>query len=335
MNIMIARVFKLIWPGLLMLFLLTGCLKNDWEEREKEEADKLEKYIENLRSQGLNIETREVSGYNMYYLLLGSDPEQGLTPQMNDYVIIDYIRRDLDGNVLFTNVGSQADNWSAYNNYPETYSLYLFEPLKMIFGYNTPGFNYGMSLMEEGDTAKFFVPSTLAYVDFVTIVDEIILYRIITSITAYDSLQVAGYRAENGIDSSMYLADAGIFYRETMTGNDTTEISTNDSLIIRFKASYLQENNLIVFDSNWQSATGITIPASKIKAEGYIPPGFTPVTKGFAAAIDTFAVGTQATMVVPYQKGYGTSGLSYSAPQYPIVPPYSSLVYEVEVLGIK
>lgn len=332
---MIERVVKLMWPGLLMLFFLTGCLKNDWEERQEEEADILEKHIENLRSQGLNIETREVSGYDMYYLLLGSDPDQGPTPEMNDYVIIDYIRRDLDGNVLFTNVGSQADNWNAYNNYPETYSHYLFEPLKMIFGYNTPGFNYGMSLMEEGDTVKFFVPSTLAYGDFVTIVDEVILYRIITNITAYDSLQVAGYITENGIDSSMYLADAGIFYRETTHGNDTIEISTNDSLIIRFKASYFQEDNLIVFDSNWESATGITIPASKVKAEGYIPAGFTPVTKGFAAAIDTLAVGTKATMVIPYQKGYGNNGLSYSAPQYPIVPPYSSLVYEVEVMGIK
>ncbi len=335
MNIMIARVFKLVGPGMLILFLLNGCLNNDWEERQKEEADILEKHIENLRSQGLNIETLEVSGYNMYYLLNGSDPAQGPTPELNDYVIIDYIRRDLDGNVLFTNVDSEADNWSVYNNYPETYSLFLFKPLKMIFGYNTPGFNYGMSLMEEGDTAKFYIPSTLAYGDFVTIVDEVILYRIISNITAYDSLQLAGYRAENGIDSSMYLADAGIFYQISLPGNDTIEISTNDSLIIKYRASYLQENNLFVFDSNWESVTGITIPASRVKAEGYIPPGFTPVTKGFAAAIDTLAVGTQATMVIPYQKGYGTNGLSYSAPQYPIVPPYSSLVYEVEVLGIK
>ncbi|HJX71893.1 MAG TPA: hypothetical protein VJ346_08075, partial [Bacteroidales bacterium] len=72
------NVFDLLSTCLLILFLLTGCLKNDWEERQKEEADILEKHIENLRSQGLNIETIEVSDYDMYYLLLGSDPNPGL-----------------------------------------------------------------------------------------------------------------------------------------------------------------------------------------------------------------------------------------------------------------
>ncbi|HJX70734.1 MAG TPA: FKBP-type peptidyl-prolyl cis-trans isomerase, partial [Bacteroidales bacterium] len=209
------------------------------------------------------------------------------------------------------------------------------EPLKMIFGYNTPGFNYGLSQMEEGDTARFYVPSALAFGDFVTIVDEVILYKIITNITAYDSLQVERYRAENIIDSSMYLADAGIFYWETGHGNDTIEFSANDSLVIRFKASYFQEDNLIVFDSNWESSTGIAIPASKAKAENYAPRGNAPFTKGFAAAIDTLAVGTQATIIVPYQQGYGATGLIYSAPQYPIVPPYTSLVYDIEVLDVK
>ena len=328
-------MFELILSGLFILFLLTGCLKNDWEERQKEEADALAKHIETLRNQGLDIETREVMNYDMYVMFLGSDPNPGTTPELNDYVIIDYIRKDLDGNILFTNVNSLADSWDPYKNNPDTYSHYIFEPLKMIFGYNTPGFNYGVSLMEEGDTARFYIPSTLAYGDFVTIVDEVILYKIITNITAYDSSQVIMYRTEQGIDSSMYLPDAGIFYWENSHGNEALAFDANDSLIIRFRASFLQENELIVFDSNWESATGLAIPASKAKVESYTPSGFAPFTKGFAAAIDTLAVGTQATMIVPYEQGYGVNGLIYTAPQYPIVPPYSSLVYDVEVLDVK
>ena len=133
----------------------------------------------------------------------------------------------------------------------------------------------------------------------------------------------------------MYLPDAGIFYWENNRGNDAIEIDASDSLIIRFRASFFQENDLIVFDSNWESATGLAIPASKVKLDNYTPEGFAPFTKGFAAAIDTMVVGTKATMIVPYPQGYGVNGLIFLAPQYTIVPPYSSLVYDIEVLDVK
>ncbi len=329
------NVFDLMLSGLLILSLLSGCLKSDWEKRQNEEADRLANHIELLRNQGLDIETREVLDYDMYVLLLGSDPNPGPTPELNDYIIIDYVRKDLDGNILFTSIESQADDWVYYNQYPETYAHYLLVPLKFVFSGLIPGLKYGISQMEEGDTARFYIPSTLAYGDFTTIVDEVVLYKVITNITAYDSLQVVRYRAEQGVDSSMYLPDAGIFYWENNRGNDAIEIDASDSLIIRFRASFFQENDLIVFDSNWESATGLAIPASKVKLDNYTPEGFAPFTKGFAAAIDTMVVGTKATMIVPYPQGYGVNGLIFLAPQYTIVPPYSSLVYDIEVLDVK
>ena len=329
------NVFDLMLSGLLILSLLSGCLKSDWEKRQNEEADRLANHIELLRNQGLDIETREVLDYDMYVLLLGSDPNPGPTPELNDYIIIDYVRKDLDGNILFTSIESQADDWVYYNQYPETYAHYLLVPLKFVFSGLIPGLKYGISQMEEGDTARFYIPSTLAYGDFTTIVDEVVLYKVITNITAYDSLQVVRYRAEQGVDSSMYLPDAGIFYWENNRGNDAIEIDASDSLIIRFRASFFQENDLIVFDSNWESATGLAIPASKVKLDNYTPEGFAPFTKGFAAAIDTMVVGTKATMIVPYPQGYGVNGLIFVAPQYTIVPPYSSLVYDIEVLDVK
>lgn len=328
-------MFDLMLSGLVIISLLSGCLKNDWEERQKEEADKLAKHIDLLRNKGLDIENREVMDYDMYILRLGSDPNPGLSPEPGDYIIIDYVRKDLDGNILFTTIESMADGWAYYNRYPETYAHYLFEPMKFVFSGLIPGLGYGISLMEEGDTARFYIPSTLAFGDFVTIVDEIILYKVINDIEEYDSLQVIRYRAEQGVDSSQYLPDAGIFYWENNHGDDALEFDANDSLIIRFRASFLQENDLIVFASNWESATGLAIPASKSKIESYTPEGFVPFTKGFAAAIDTMSAGTQATMIVPYQQGYGINGLIYTAPQYTIVPPYTSLVYDVEVLDIK
>jgi hypothetical protein len=325
------NVFELVLAGLFVLTLLTGCLKNDWEERQKEEAEKLAKHIETLRNQGLDIETREVMDEDMYILLLGSDPNPGLSPEPGDYIILDYVRKDL----LFTTFESQADSWTHYNQYPETYAYYLFEPVRIVFAGLIPGLGYGISLMEEGDTMRFYMPSALTFGDFVTIVDEIILYKVINDIEEYDSLQVARYRAEEGIDSSQYLPDAGIFYWENNHGNDAIEFDADDSLIIRFRASYLQENDLIVFDSNWESATGLAIPASRVKVENFTPEGFAPFAKGFAAAIDTMAVGTQASMIVPYPQGFGVNGLIFTAPQYAIVPPYSSLVYDVEVMDVK
>ena len=50
--------------------------------------------------------------------------------------------------------------------------------------------------------------------------------------------------------------------------------------------------------------------------------------------MDTLRIGTQALLIVPYNKAYGESGL-FSYLGFLIVPPYTSIIYDIEVRGKK
>ena len=87
------------------LTIFSACsLSNDWEEKEKEEISTLEKHIDNLRSQGAVIEDKDISSYTLYYEDLGDFATPGISPVTNDYIIIDYVRKDLSGEIIYTSL---------------------------------------------------------------------------------------------------------------------------------------------------------------------------------------------------------------------------------------
>ncbi len=318
--------------------MLSGCnLNNDWEEKEKDEISTLEKHITDLKAQGAVIEDKEIASYTMYFENLGDFATPGISPVGNDYIIIDYVRRELSGEIIYTNYDSLMSSWTLFNSNKDSYSHYLFVPVKIIFGYNTVGFNAGVSLMHEGQKARFYMPSGLAFHDHVSIIDEVKLYKVIPDIVSYDSTQVEWFASTNGLDESTYIAADNIFYKEIAPGDTTIDIAATDSLEIKFVAYYLQEESLIKFDSIWGTSDQdyVVIPSTRSKVEGFIPDGYAPLTKGFAATMDTVAIGTEALLVVPYTKGYGTGGLRQATLNYTVVPDYTSLVYRFKVIGKK
>ena len=324
--------------GFVALVFFTGCkLNNDWEEMEKDELNKFSQYISNLQSQGADLQSNVIGSYTWYYEDLGNFAEPGISPVLNDYIILDYVRRELSGDIVYTNIDSLADDWTIFNQYKDSYSHYLFAPSKIQFGYNTIGFNAGMSMTHEGQRARFYMPSGLAFGDHVSIIDEVKLYRVISDIEAYDSAQVAWFVNSKSLDEQTYLSSENIFYNEITPGDTTIDIEATDSLKLKFVAYYLQEQSLIKYDSIWGTTDDIfvTVPSTRSKVENFAPKGFAPFSKGFAAVMDTVAVGTEGLVLVPYAKGFGTTGLVQSLLRFMVVPPYSSLVYKFRIIGKK
>jgi len=54
------------------------------------------------------------------------------------------------------------------------------------------------------------------------------------------------------------------------------------------------------------------------------------VIEGFMIGLKQMKVGGQASFVIPSQKAFGEEGSSTG-----IVPPYTTVVYDVELVGIK
>ncbi|MFO7658238.1 MAG: hypothetical protein R6W78_14350 [Bacteroidales bacterium] len=325
--------------GIIMtLVLFSACsLNNDWEEREKEEIKKLETHIASLKAQGAEIVDYEMSSYTWYFEDMGFFAAPGVSPVVNDYILVDYVRRSLDGDIKFTNIDSLIPEWDTYNKNKSYYSYYLFVPYKFVFGYNTPAFNAGVGLLKEGQQAKIYYPSGLGFGDHVTLIDEVKLYKVISDIEKYDSLQLEWARSEFGFNADSYISRSDIFYQEIAPGDTSIDFGANDSLKVKFVAYYLQEEGLVRFDSIWGTSdlTFAVIPSTKSKVEAFTPENHVPFTKGFASAMDTIAIGTEALILVPNAKGFSSKGLSHALLGFPVVPNYTSLLYKLKVVGKK
>ena len=70
-----------------------------------------------------------------------------------------------------------------------------------------------------------------------------------------------------------------------------------------------------LFDSSIERGTPITFPLDRV-----IP--------GWTEGLQHMAIGARHKLYIPYNLGYGARGAG------PQIPPYSALIFEVELLGI-
>lgn len=322
----------------LSMIVLSACTENEWEKKEREEMKRIEYFLNQLKNrltpdqEIIEIPVKELDS-KMYMVILSQGNIDGESPLANDYMILDFSGRNIDEQIRETTYKTEAQYWSDYVNNQYYFRNYLFVPKKIPYGKSFPGINIGLSRMKEGDSCLFVIPSKLAFYDnnFTTLVYYIKLKKVIKNVKEYDSLQILYFRNFLGLDSSHYLSGDGLFYRELVSvdpDDENLKLINADSVIMKLTASYLQENILINFIDN----KTITLPLNSTK--NFMIDKEIPVTTGLASVMDTLRIGTKSIILVPYSKAYGESGL-FSYLGFLIVPPYTSIIYDVEVIGKK
>ncbi|UCH14693.1 MAG: FKBP-type peptidyl-prolyl cis-trans isomerase, partial [Bacteroidales bacterium] len=137
--------------------------------------------------------------------------------------------------------------------------------------------------------------------------------------------------AEQGLDTTNMIDN--VYY--DITGlpayEDTVNVNANDTVHVKFDSYYLVEDSLVLFESNSADDTPLIFKYSESAAA---PEGYLPFTDGFLEALDTMNIGTTARVVVPYEYGYEEAGYRHSFYGYIIVPAYTSLVYDIEIVDI-
>jgi FKBP-type peptidyl-prolyl cis-trans isomerase len=307
--------------------LSSGCLHNEWDDCEKEGKAELDSYItKNNISESYRV---EFSGGYLYHIpnIVGT----GLYPQANNFIVIDYTGMYLDGTIIETTDSSLKDDWANSTVYTD----YAYGPAKFQFGYSSPGFNAGLSLMQEGGFSTLIIPTELAYYNCKPVLYNINLLKVITDPVAYEEDMLVWYLSENGMDT-VSNAYNGIFYKELSNTGDTLSVADGDTLLIRFIGNYTYEKegslNLKEFDSN----TGDKDPLKIVYGSKEIYGGsikYMPV--GFTAALDTMNKGTRALAVLPYTQAFGTTGLINGTYGYYIVPQYQTVIYDIYVEDIR
>ena len=128
----------------------------------------------------------------------------------------------------------------------------------------------------------------------------------------------AGEKTEKKGESKMTRTPTGLQYEDTRVGTGATP-KTGQTCVMHY-TGWLWENE----------AKGNKFDSSVDRNQPYeFPLGQGQVIKGWDQGIATMKVGGKRTLLIPPSLGYGARGRA------PVIPPNATLLFEVELLGIK
>ncbi len=289
------RVLRYVIIFLGLLLPLGGCL-DDAEDYEKKEEEEINKYIED------NDITVQPTESGLYYI--ETKEGDGRQPVEGDSVLVNYIRKNLTGYILETNIESVAQQYSIWNPYV-TYDPFGFSvgSVNIIIGWNE-----GIKFMKEGGEATLLLPSSIAYYNYEPMLFEITLLDVFSPNEETELLEQ--YILENNITTEA--KESGLYYIETEAGTGLLP-QQGDTVDVHYTGRLVDST---VFDT---SVGGD--PFSFALGTGYVIPGWDE-------GITYMKEGGKATLIIPSVLGYGSSGSGS-------IPPYSTLIFDVELVDVR
>jgi FKBP-type peptidyl-prolyl cis-trans isomerase len=286
-------------------------MKDNEDEIRAEEQRLLKQYIE------VNNITVNPTTSGLYYieLLAGS----GLYPKSTDWVEISYTAKLLSTEkVVMTSDSSVAQENEIFNEFA------MYGPNRVLMSKISIGGLYeGLGKMKEGGKAQLIFPSSLGYGNipfgaipaYSSLIFDVELHNVISDIDQYERAKMNAYL----IDNNIHLSDStstGLYYHEILSGEGENP-GVGDVVEIAYKGYFLDGK---VFDQT--------------ESDNYIfYVGYNQVISGMEEGIKLMKEGGKAKFVVPYYLAYGEEG--YTSTYYgTLVWPYTTLVFEVELVGL-
>lgn len=271
------------------------------------EASK-KRLVEYIAANGINVTPTESGVY-----IIPLEKGTGRCPVKGEKVELDFSASLLDG----TSVGSTYDS-------PDKFSFVLGE------GYTIPGWEDIVPRMHLGERVKAIIPCDMAYGEhsvgsipaYSNLVYDIKLLHITTAaeLQAEKERAMQAMKAESEKAFFEYLkannitdyTASGLFYNKTVT-TEGAQPKEGQTARIKFVATYLD---------------GSPLGDSEQLGDYYeFEYGKGKVLKGLEEGVGMMRVGEKARFVLPYTLAYGTE-------TYGNIPPYSNLVFDVELLDV-
>ncbi len=296
--------------------LMSGCIKDNSGEIAAREQTEIDTY---LADHNISKDTKTADG--IYYV--EETAGTGDSIKFGDYMVINFTGRNIDGSLIETNDSATAAAAGTYNQY------YVYHPLKLKFGYSLPGINVGISYMRAGGKATLIIPSAMA-TNNGPLVYEMELLRVIKNPVTDARDELNNYLST--LDSTKYQIDghkvmpsdsldSGIYYIVTdSVGTNTDSIAAGDSVYVAYTGSF----------TDGKSFT--SIPANNPLGFVYGTTNFIP---GFNEAVGYMHTGTKVRVVIPYYDGYGKDAYSPTGYNFILIPAYSTLVFDIELVKHK
>lgn len=216
------------------------------------------------------------------------------------------------------------------------------EPMQLTCGkpFDTPGFDQGIGMMKKGGKARFIVPSEIAFgpsgrgaviPPYSTLIYDVEVIDVMTK-SEFDKMQENQKKQEEMEKSSAknletskrntYLKEhninvqptaSGLYYVETVKGTGT-KATPGKKVKVHYTGKLLDGTK---FDSSLDRGE----PFSFTLGQGM-------VIKGWDEGISLMNVGGKATLIIP-------SSIAYEDRDMGVIKPYSTLVFDVELINVE
>ena len=307
----ILRYFPVMLILSVVILLTPGCKKDDnTEELKADEMRLLDQYLADK-----NI-TTEPTASGLYYIVL--EEGDGPQPVNKDFLEVEYLGELVDGTVFSTTSDSIAQEEEIYDE-EIIYGLYRFQ-----LGYTLPGLNEGIAMMHQGEKAMFILPSDLALGGtnvwlvkaYSTLIYTIKLVNVIHDPDEWELEILQAYLDTLRIDQVASLDS--VYYIETTPGSGPL-IENQDVVEVYYTGYYLDGR---VFDTN----VGGTVFSFSVPQPYLI--------EGWNEGIRKMRNGSKGSLIIPYKKGYGATGMVDRQGRTK-VGPYMTIVFDLEIVDVR
>jgi len=253
--------------------------------------------------------------------------KNGKKPKVGDWVTVNMVYKEENDSVLFDS-----------RSYGKPLRFALPEPKF------TGSFEEGLMSMGEGDSATFFINADSMYEHVIskgknqTVIHrpkpgsklkfDISLVRVQPYQEAEMEMAMADSKQEQAERNalSVYLHEKNLeiekqpegYYLLIQSHGNGKAINAGDLVSINFSGHFL---NGAIFDSNGKTGKPYSFIAGKNKA-----------IKGIELAVLKMHEGDKAMLIVPSSLGYGSEGLKKPNSLNYLIPPFSTLIFDIEVV---
>jgi len=216
------------------------------------------------------------------------------------------------------------------------------EPMQLTYGkaFDTPGFDEGIGYMKEGGQAKFIVPSEIAFgaagrgaviPPFTTLIYNVEVVDVMTKSESdkqqaiqkkQQEMQKEKAKKEESVKMKNYLESNNITVKPTASGLYYIEIEKGTGAKAEAgKKVEVHYTGTLLDGTKFDSSHDRNQPFSFTLGQGQ-------VIKGWDEGIAMMNVGGKAKLIIPSAIAYGERDMG-------TISPYSTLVFDVELLGVE
>jgi FKBP-type peptidyl-prolyl cis-trans isomerase len=242
-----------------------------------------------------------------------------------DYVDVRYTGYLLDSTFFVTSSAKLASKvgLSPICSTDTTVRLWMYSQSGLDYEWST-GFKKALLKMREGGKAHVIIPSTYGYGSsgsgsvsaYTSMIFDIELVKVHHNLPAYDSLSLDTLLKKKNLTWADTL-DGGVFRILTNKGKQDDVIADDDTVVIKYSMRFLNHTDI----------------AQKTDSFGYIVGDDDSYVAGWISGFADAKMGMKGTLIIPNGVAYGGDG-NIDDNGYLGVPPYTTLIYDFEVLRI-